>query len=166
MRQAQDSGDHNILSKALHPEWTTDASDTTQHPTPLHRRPYWNQTSAAFSAALPTRRPRLAHQYRTRLDQQHRGPFMVLYQPHRAPNPVRDACQGHEPPLAPTSRPRNWFQHRAGGLTVESQAFQQYGNQAHGNRSADEAFAELQLPQPEEPRSRTPSSPATYQTTP
>ena len=30
----------------------TDASDTTQHPTPLHRRPYWNQTSAAFSAAL------------------------------------------------------------------------------------------------------------------
>ena len=34
----------------------TDSSDTTQHPTPLHRRPYWNQTSAAFSAAvwLPT----------------------------------------------------------------------------------------------------------------
>ena len=30
----------------------TDSSDTTQHPTPLHRRPYWNQTSAAFSAAL------------------------------------------------------------------------------------------------------------------
>ena len=31
---------------------TTDASDPTQHPTPLDRRPYWNQTSAAFSAAL------------------------------------------------------------------------------------------------------------------
>ena len=30
----------------------TDSSDTTQDPTPLHRRPYWNQTSAAFSAAL------------------------------------------------------------------------------------------------------------------
>ena len=30
----------------------TDSSDTTQHPTPLHRRPYWNQTIAAFSAAL------------------------------------------------------------------------------------------------------------------
>ena len=34
----------------------TDSSDTTQDPTPLHRRPYWNQTIAAFSAAvwLPT----------------------------------------------------------------------------------------------------------------
>ena len=30
----------------------TDSSDTTQDPTPPHRRPYWNQTSAAFSAAL------------------------------------------------------------------------------------------------------------------
>ena len=30
----------------------TDSSDATQHPTPLHRRPYWNQTIAAFSAAL------------------------------------------------------------------------------------------------------------------
>ena len=35
---------------------TGDSSDTTQHPTPLHRRPYWNQTIAAFSDSvwLPT----------------------------------------------------------------------------------------------------------------
>ena len=69
----------------------TDSSDTTQHPTPLHRRPYWNQTIAAFSAcplaARRNHRPRLAHQYSTRLDQQHRGPFMVLYEPHRGPQP-------------------------------------------------------------------------------
>ena len=32
-------------------------------------------------------RPRLAHQYSTRLDQQHRGPFLVLYEPHRGPQP-------------------------------------------------------------------------------
>ena len=30
----------------------TDSSDTTQHPTPLHRRPYWNEDIAAFSTAL------------------------------------------------------------------------------------------------------------------
>ena len=70
---------------------TGDASDTTQHPTPLHRRPYWNQTSAAFSAALwlpaGTTGPRLAHQYSTRLVQQHRGPFLVLYEPHRGTQP-------------------------------------------------------------------------------
>ena len=35
---------------------TGDSSDTTQHPTPPHRRPYWNQTIAAFSDSvwLPT----------------------------------------------------------------------------------------------------------------
>ena len=35
---------------------TGDSSDPTEHPTPLHRRPYWNQTIAAFSDSvwLPT----------------------------------------------------------------------------------------------------------------
>ena len=31
---------------------TGDSSDPTEHPTPLHRRPYWNQTIAAFSDSL------------------------------------------------------------------------------------------------------------------
>ena len=69
----------------------TDSSDTTQDPTPLHRRPYWNQTSAAFSVALwlpagTTDRGSLINTAHG-LDQQHRGPFMVLYEPHRGPKP-------------------------------------------------------------------------------
>ena len=69
----------------------TDSSDTTQHPTPLHRRPYWNQTIAAFSASLwlpagTTDRGSLintAHGWTSK----HRGPFMVLCEPHRGPQP-------------------------------------------------------------------------------
>ena len=38
-------------------------------------------------AAYGNRRPRLAHQYSTRLDQQHRSPFLVLNEPHRGPQP-------------------------------------------------------------------------------
>ena len=67
----------------------TDSSDTTQDPTPPHRRPYWNQTIAAFSAALwlpagTTDHGSLintAHGW----DQQNRRPFLVLNQPHRGP---------------------------------------------------------------------------------
>ena len=96
----------NMNHQATRPPGPGDSSDPTQHPTPLHRRPYWNQTSAAFSAALwlpaGNHRPRLAHQYSTRLDQQHRGPFMVLNEPHRGPQPkpaqtlFDSRCAGHD----------------------------------------------------------------------
>ena len=38
-------------------------------------------------AAYGNRRPRFAHQYSTRLDQQNRSPFLVLNEPHRGPQP-------------------------------------------------------------------------------
>ena len=51
-------------------------------------------------AALRNHRPRLAHQYSTRpLDQQHRGPFMVLNEPHRGskPRPTKPLLDSRSP---------------------------------------------------------------------